>query len=201
MIDATKTLEKLNPNNDEDLTEEELLWLRDQSRLPKHLHDSLKDIPVTFGVEGSDVRVSNDPNALAENQLQSSGLFQGMVDKRAKEIAKQLLLEMQQGQVNVLGGESTGRVGNAPVEVTGGSNPEPDNSAAGQGGDEEDDVPPYDQWSTNDLRAEAANRKLDASGNKAALVQRLEDDDRETAEPNQADEGKGEGEGDDSKGG
>lgn len=192
LIDAQKTLQKLNPDNDEDLSEEEMLWLRDHGRLPKHLQDSLRHHPVTFGVEGSDVRVSNDPNALAENQLQSSGLFQDLVDRRAKELAAQMLREQQQGVVNVLGGPSTGRAGNEPVEVLQGSNPEPDNSALSGGGEEQDqDVPPYNQWPANDLRAEAANRGLDISGNKAALVQRLEENDREE-EPKTEGEGGGE---------
>lgn len=45
--------------------------------------------------------------------------------------------------------------------------------------EEADDVPPYSEWSTADLKAEVENRGLDATGKKSALVAALEADDEE----------------------
>jgi hypothetical protein len=63
---------------------------------------------------------------------------------------------------------------------------EADDEDAEEDGEEEDDgeegddeVPPYSEWSTADLKAEVENRGLDATGKKSALVAALEADDEE----------------------
>lgn len=42
---------------------------------------------------------------------------------------------------------------------------------------DEDDVPPYTEWTNEELRAELADRGLSTEGKKADLVARLEEDD------------------------
>jgi len=182
-IDAA-TINPSDPQN-----EEEMLWLRDRDMLPPHLKEAIAHIPVTFGVQGSDLRVSNDPTALAQNQLEQSGLFQSMVNAKAQELAAQMMREAQQGQMNVASGENTGRESNAPVEVTHGSNPEP---AANSGSEDDENVPPYSEWAPGDLRAELMNRNLDPKGKKDDLVSRLEEDDRNDAGKSFEDEGENE---------
>lgn len=46
--------------------------------------------------------------------------------------------------------------------------------------EEDDDVPPYEEWEYKDLQAEAKARGLDASGKKEELVARLNEHDVET---------------------
>lgn len=53
---------------------------------------------------------------------------------------------------------------------------------AQQGGAEaeeevEDDLPPYEEWTNDNLRGELSERGLSVDGNKAALIKRLEEDD------------------------
>lgn len=43
--------------------------------------------------------------------------------------------------------------------------------------EEEDDLPPYEQWNNDDLRAELVTRRLSVDGKKADMVARLEEDD------------------------
>lgn len=52
----------------------------------------------------------------------------------------------------------------------------------GESSDEEssDDVPPYEEWSPKDLKAEAGARGLSVEGNKNTLIQRLYQHDEET---------------------
>lgn len=47
---------------------------------------------------------------------------------------------------------------------------------------ESDDVPPYEDWSVKDLKAECEIRGLLVSGNKSDLISRLDEDDAVSAE-------------------
>jgi hypothetical protein len=88
-----------------------------------------------------------------------------------------------------IGGEATGRESNAPVEITHGSNPEPVSGDGARRSEEDEDVPPYEEWTVSDLRAELVSRGLDPQGNKTNLISRLQDDDREEADKEKSEEG------------
>lgn len=76
------------------------------------------------------------------------------------------------------------------LETATGNEPEPepepvlgtvlDGSDQGSAAVDDPDVPPYDQWSRNGLHTELRARGLAATGDKAALVDRLERYDSES---------------------
>lgn len=51
-----------------------------------------------------------------------------------------------------------------------------------------EEIPPYSEWSKDELVAELKTRKLSASGNKDELVARLDADDEEEEEPEEEEE-------------
>lgn len=66
------------------------------------------------------------------------------------------------------------RIANAPTRP-----PNPDELPPPRGADE---VPPYEEWSREDLRKECVARNLSKIGKHADLVARLEEDDRSSTE-------------------
>lgn len=76
-----------------------------------------------------------------------------------------------------------GATENSTVDLTGGHGPvtEPLQSDEDDE-DEEEDIPPYEEWNVEDLREECRTRKLIVSGNKTDLVKRLEANDLENQE-------------------
>lgn len=167
-VDAEELTNRVLDDPDAELEDHEARWLQDHDMLP----DTWERVPVTFIQGGQEV--SNDPNFFAQQRVQDEDRFNAEVERRAKAMAKEMV-KAEQHEARVAGVEYTGNAVGVPEQVSGNEGFEPDNSAA-EGDDD------YNSWHSDELRAELVRRDLSVGGNKAALVQRLEDDDQGLAE-------------------
>lgn len=167
-IDAEELTQRVQDDPDTELEDHEVRWLQDHDLLP----DVWEKVPVTFIQNGQEV--SNDPNFFAAQRLQDEDRFDAEVERRAEALAKEML-KAEMHEEAVAGTEYTGNAMGVPEQVGRGEvGFEADNSAAEE---EEEGEGDYDSWHADELRAELSRRELSVSGNKAALIQRLQDDD------------------------
>lgn len=155
--------------NGPSFSDEELLDPVMTETVKNHL-PSNPDRPV-FREEFGTIVVTGGESSSHGNSLDQSSSSGRKPSKRQRPTH----LGLVQTTENLSDHSQTGEVSDADSTDGNGSETEKEST-------EDSDIPPYDEWSKDDLITECRNRKLAVSGTKPELVTRLEDFDFEEAE-------------------
>lgn len=173
MTNRELVAEKIDPHH---ATDEEKRFLQDRNMLPA----DVPRVPVTFRTHLGET-VSNDPEHYASVRAAESEAFQeelrSQVESRATELAKQMVMDMQHGQMATQG-ENFGTATGVPDRTTapGGAQvqlppAEPQIGSAAY----------YNAMERDELEAALAQRELATDGSLRDLRARLRSDDRARA--------------------